>query len=104
MHPRGSLVWYDANKSQARAALKGKGINGELITVAFAKLASPDWAYGPTVFLFDLDSNRAARVTVQGPEEFDVKVSRRTAEEFYDVLMTEGPDFGYDLDHIVIGL
>lgn len=103
-HVRGTLAWYDADKTQARDVIRKAGIASELFTIAYHCLIVDEmWMYGPSVFLFDTLTGKAASVTVQGPEEFDIKVSSRTADVFFDELATVGVrDYGYDLEHVVI--
>lgn len=103
-HARGSLAWYDADKSQARDVVRKAGIASELFTIAYhCLIVDPMWMYGASVFLFDTLTGKAARVTVQGMDEFDIKISSRTADEFFDELSTVGVrDYGYDLEHVVI--
>lgn len=98
-HTRGTLKWDDASKKQVRDILMRNGIASTLWTVAFGLFMSPDWAYGPSLYLIDTLTNKGARVTIQGPEEWDVKVSSRTGEALLEDLSQQMPAL---IDHIVV--
>lgn len=106
MIKNGALAWHDCTPEQARGVLRRNDIDAKLFTEARRRLILDEmWHYGPTVFLFDTLTNKAARVTVEGPEEFNIKVSSRSAEELFDDVAGAGVrDHGYALEHVVIGL
>jgi hypothetical protein len=98
-HVRGTLSWHDANKTQVRQILMRNGVAGTLWTVAFGLFMAETWAYGPSLYLIDTLTDKGARVTIQGPEEFDVKVSSRTGEALLADLSEQFPAL---LDKIVV--
>ena len=77
-HERGTLYWRDASAKQARGILMRNGISSTLWTVFFGLFKDETQNIGPHVYLIDRLTDKGARVTIQGPEEFDVKVSSRT--------------------------
>jgi hypothetical protein len=84
-----ALAWHDATVTQVRGILRRNDIDAKLFSVALGRFKNPDWGFGPHVYLIDTATNKAARVTVQGPDEYDVKVSSRDAEDvFSDVCDT----------------
>jgi hypothetical protein len=98
-HERGSLTWYDAPAKNVRSILMRAGIASTLWTVAFGHFKDPNWDGGPHLYLIDSLTDKGALVTVQGPEEFDVKISSRTGTELLDELHELG---GYGIDKVVI--
>lgn len=83
--PEGTkLTWHLCTPEQARGVLMRNKISGRLFTRARAKLLHPSWdsvGLGPSVYVIDTLTNKGARITIQGPDEFDVKISRRTGTE-----------------------
>lgn len=86
-HEAGTLYWTGCTKAQARGVLMRNGISGQLLTHAVNRFNDPSWDGGPHIYLIDTWTDKGARVTVQGPEEFDVKVSSRTGSELLHDLL-----------------
>lgn len=106
-HARGTLYWTNADRSQVRSVLRRSGISGELITVALGMLMHPSWSYGPHIYIIDTGMDKGARVTAQGAEEYDVKVSSHTGTELFDALYAHEESYGlprkyWVLDHILV--
>lgn len=98
-HKRGTLKWSDANRKQVRDILMRNGIKSELWTVAFGLFMSTAGTVSASLYLIDTLTDKGARVTIQGPEEFDVKVSSRTGEALFADLSEQFPAL---LDQLVI--
>lgn len=98
-HIRGTLAWWDLDKAQVRGVLMRNGIASNLWSDAHKRFMAETWAYGPSLYLIDTLTNKGARVTIQGPEEFDVKVSSRTGEALLAEIIETMPALA---DHIVI--
>jgi hypothetical protein len=99
-HERGSLLWKDASKRQVREVLMRNGIASSAWSVALGRFKSPEFDGGPDIYIIDTLTDKAARVTVQGPEEFDIKISSRTGQELFDDLVSQYPT--WTLDKIVV--
>lgn len=84
-HVRGTLFWENANKRQVREVLMRNGISSSTWHEGHARLMSGTYV-GPDIYCIDTLTDKAARVTVQGPEEFDVKISSRTGIVFLEDL------------------
>lgn len=100
--PEGTqLTWHDCTREQARGVLMRHGISGTLMTQAKNRLHDPEWSHGPSVYVIDTLTNKGARVTIQGPETYDVKVSRHTGEDLLATLcrMAAYPEI---IDNLVI--
>lgn len=86
-HARGTLKWENASKRQVREVLMRNGISSSTWLEGHALIMGEDWSFGPDIYLIDTLTDRGARVTVQGPEEFDIKISSRTGQELFDDLV-----------------
>lgn len=99
IHERNSLLWIDASPKQARDILMRNGISSGLFTEARKRFTDETWPYGPSLYLIDSLTDKGARVTIQGPDEFDVKVSSRTGEALLSDITEQAPAL---VDHLVI--
>jgi hypothetical protein len=98
-HERGTLLWMDASKRQVREVLMRNGISSSTWLIAHGLFLDPEWDGGPNLYIIDTLTDKGARVTIQGPDEFDVKVSSRTGEALLADLVDQMPAL---LDKIVI--
>lgn len=106
-HERDTLYWSDCTPKQARDVLQRNQISGRLFTEARAKLLHPAWCHGPHVYVIDTLTNKGARITIQGPDEYDIKVSSRTGEAVFDELREREESYNSNprfqlLDKIVV--
>jgi hypothetical protein len=90
-HHRNSKTWYDCDHRQVRNVLLRNAISGSLWTEALKRFHDPEFDGGPHLYLIDTLTDRGARVTNQGCETFDVKISRRTGEELLAELTERFP-------------
>lgn len=100
------LVWHDASKTQVRGILMRNGIASSAWSVALGRFKTPEFDGGPHIYIIDTLTDKGARVTIQGPDEFDVKVSSRTGQELLHDLLYGGeftdPIPVWALDKIIV--
>lgn len=100
-HARNTLKWENASKRQVREVLMRNGISSSTWLIAFGLFMDPNHDGGPNMYLIDTLTDKGARVTIQGPEEFDIKISSRTGAELFDDLARKFEGSGI-LDKIVV--
>lgn len=94
-HVRGTLYWTGLSTVQARGVVRRADINSELFSIAMGRFMSEDWNGGPSIYIIDTSTDKAARIDNQGAGEYDVKVSSRTGTEVFDDLLSR--EESYDL-------
>lgn len=98
-HRRDSLLWIDCTPKQARDVLQRNAISGRLFTEARSRLLHPAWDLSPSVYVIDTLTDKGARVTIQGPDEFDIKISSRTGTALFNEIAEDAPAL---VDNLVI--
>lgn len=83
------LVWHGCTREQARGVCMRNGISGRLLSLAVSKLSHPSWSFGAHIYVWDMMTDKAARVTAEGCGEFSVKVSSRTGETMVNDLESQ---------------
>jgi hypothetical protein len=100
------LVWHDANPKQVLGILMRNGISSSTWHIARKRFNDPSWDGGPDIYVIDTLTDKGARVTIQGQDEFDVKVSSRTGQELLHDLLYGGeftdPIPTWALDKIIV--
>lgn len=92
MERTSELAWHHASMTQVRGILTRHKISTKLFTEALKRFADPEFGGGHTLYLIDTLTNKGARVTLEWAEtEYNVKVSSRTAEEFFDNICAAMP-------------